>query len=300
MLMADPFHPYAEHFIDPKGPGDARPTAQQIISDNDLLNNLTGKVALVTGATSGIGIETARALFATGMDVFITARDLDKANSVINDIKSSEPNSGGKLHVIEIDMSSLASVKTAAQDFLSKSNTLNILVNNAGIAKPSEGRHLTADGYEQHFAINHLAPFTLTALLLPTLLRSSTPAFNSRVVNLTSDMHIISSIHLHDVNLAEGYDSQPGLAYGHSKTAAIWMTNYIDRVYGPRGLHANSVHPGFVRTPILQDIPKDAMVFMESDPKTMAKLQTPEQGAAGAVWAAVGKVWEGGGGEVCL
>ena len=129
--MSDPLKPYAELFTDPKGPGDARPTALQIIHDNNLINKWIGKVALVTGVTSGIGIETARALLATGADVFITARDLKKAQDVIDDIlKSSE--SGGKLEVIEMDMNSLDSVKKAVQAFLAKSSRLNILVNNAG------------------------------------------------------------------------------------------------------------------------------------------------------------------------
>lgn len=129
--MSDPFNPYTEHFTDPKGPGDARPTALQIIHDNDLLNKWTGKVILVTGATSGLGVEITRALLATGADVFITARDLKKAQGVIDDIlKSSE--GGGKLEVIEMDMNSLDSVKKAAQAFLARSSRLNILVNNAG------------------------------------------------------------------------------------------------------------------------------------------------------------------------
>lgn len=129
--MSDPFNPYAKHFINPQGPGDARPTAFQVLRDNDLLNNWADKVALVTGATSGLGIETARALHATGADVFITARDLKKAQGVVDDILKSSKG-GGKLEVIEMDMNSVAAVKKAAQDFLAKSSKLNILVNNAG------------------------------------------------------------------------------------------------------------------------------------------------------------------------
>jgi len=129
--MFDPFHPYAELFAAPKGPGDARPTALQIIRDNDLLDRWTGKVALVTGATSGIGLETARTLFATGADVFITARKIKKAEAVLDDIRQSSEASG-KLEVIEMDMNSIDSVKKAVKDFLGRSNNLNILVNNAG------------------------------------------------------------------------------------------------------------------------------------------------------------------------
>jgi NAD(P)-dependent dehydrogenase (short-subunit alcohol dehydrogenase family) len=128
--MSDQFHPYAELYVDTKGPGDARPTATRVINDNGVVGKWTGKVALVTGGTSGIGIETARALRATGADVFITARDLKKAQTVLDDIRTSE--GSGTLDVIEMDMNSLESVKTAAKAFLAKSNTLNVLVNNAG------------------------------------------------------------------------------------------------------------------------------------------------------------------------
>ena len=130
--MSDLFNPYAAEFANPKGPGDSRPTALQIIRDNDLLNKWTGKVALVTGATSGLGVETARALYATGADVFITARDVKKGQDVVDAIlKSSEGQ--GKLEIIEMDMNSLDSVKKAAKAFLAQSNKLNILVNNAGM-----------------------------------------------------------------------------------------------------------------------------------------------------------------------
>jgi NAD(P)-dependent dehydrogenase (short-subunit alcohol dehydrogenase family) len=134
--MFDPLNPYAEHFIHPNGPGDARPTALQVIEDNDLTGKWADKVVLVTGGTSGIGVETARALFATGADVFITARDLEKAKRVIDDILKST-RGGGKLEAIEMDMDSLDSVKKAAQDFLAKSSKLNVLVDNAGKSKYS-------------------------------------------------------------------------------------------------------------------------------------------------------------------
>ena len=130
--MYDSSHPYAELYANSKGPGDARPTAIQIIRDNDLFNEWTDRVVLVTGATSGLGVETARALHATGADVFITARDTRKAQDIIDNIKKSSQGSG-KLEIIEVDMNSLDSVKKAAQAFLTKSSKLNILVNNAGV-----------------------------------------------------------------------------------------------------------------------------------------------------------------------
>lgn len=136
--MSDPFNPYAAQHANPSGPGDARPTALDIVRDNDLLggNPWAGRVCLVTGGTASIGLETARALHATGADVYITARDATKGQAAIEDIRASnsapEIASKGKLEVIMMDLDSLASVKNAAAEFLGKSKTLNVLVNNAG------------------------------------------------------------------------------------------------------------------------------------------------------------------------
>ncbi len=130
--MADEFALYKHLYVDPKGPGDGRPTALQIISDNELKGKLGGKTALITGATSGIGVETARALHVTGADVYFTARDMNKAASTKEHIlKNSDGR--GKLEAIEMDMESLESVKKAASEFLAKSGgKLNLLVCNAG------------------------------------------------------------------------------------------------------------------------------------------------------------------------
>ncbi|KPM45821.1 hypothetical protein AK830_g702 [Neonectria ditissima] len=291
--MSDQFKPYAKQFASPAGPGDARPTALQIIRDNHLVGKWDGKVALVTGGTSGLGLETVRALLATGADVFVTARDLAKAQKVVDDILKAST-SGGKLEVIEMDMNSLESVKKAAEAFLAKSSKLNILVNNAGVMATPEGTK-TNDGFEAQFGVNHLAHFALTAKLLPALLSSSTPAFNSRVVALTSAAHRYSAINWEDVNMAQNYD--PWVSYGQSKTANIWTANYIDRVYGPRGVHALAVHPGGSLTGLHQNVPPEMQAEWQKDATMMASMMTPEQGAATSTWAATAPVWEGRGGK---
>lgn len=129
--MSDPLTPYAHLYKDVAGPGDGRPTALQVISDNVAKDAWTGRVALVTGGTSGIGIETIRALHATGADVFFTARDLSKAEKSRADILG-RSSGKGRIEFIEMDMDSLDSVRQAAREFLSKSSKLNVLVNNAG------------------------------------------------------------------------------------------------------------------------------------------------------------------------
>jgi NAD(P)-dependent dehydrogenase (short-subunit alcohol dehydrogenase family) len=129
--MSNLLAPYAELYVEPKGPGDARPTAMRVVQDCGLINKWEGKVVLITGGTSGIGLETARALFETGADVFITARDLKKGQEAVDSIVKSTSGKG-KMGVIVMEMTSLELVKKAAQDFLGKSEQLNILINNAG------------------------------------------------------------------------------------------------------------------------------------------------------------------------
>jgi NAD(P)-dependent dehydrogenase (short-subunit alcohol dehydrogenase family) len=161
------------------------------------------------------------------------------------------------------------------------------------MATPAGSR--TADGFEQQFGVNYLAHFALTAELLPTLVHSSTPAFNSRVVVVSSSGHRYSPVHLDDVNLTKDYD--PNVGYGNSKTATIWMANYIDRFYGPRGVHATALHPGGIFTTLFQHVPTEMLAEWQKDSAMMAGMLSPEQGAATSIWAAGAKVLEGKGGR---
>lgn len=129
--MTDSTNPYGHLYETPNGVGDQRPTALQIVRDEGVVGTYTGKVALVTGGTNGIGVETARALHATGLDVFITARDAVKGDKIRQEILSTSEGKG-RFKVIMMDMDSLESVRNAAQSFLNQSDRLNILINNAG------------------------------------------------------------------------------------------------------------------------------------------------------------------------
>ncbi|KAF2446754.1 short-chain dehydrogenase [Karstenula rhodostoma CBS 690.94] len=271
-----------------RGAGDARPTALQILNDQDLIGKLSGKVALVTGVSSGLGIETARALMAAGMHVHGAVRNLDKAREVLKD--DLKP---GKLDLIHLDNNSLSSVRAGAADFLSRCSTLNVLVNNAGVMMAPEGR--TEDGFETQFGVNHLAHFLLFQLLKPTLLASASPSFGSRVVNVSSSGHHDGPrIFFDNINLEGIYD--PRLAYGQSKLANIQMGTEIERRYGAQHLHAFSVMPGVIATGIGQFLPKELIESWLADEGFMRALKSPEQGAATQVWAAVGKELEGIGG----
>ena len=190
-----------------------------------------------------------------------------------------------------MDQNSLASVRECAQSFLSKSKQLNVLIGNAGImANPTNDK--TKDGFEAQFGTNHLAHFLLFQLLKPTLLSSSTPEFNSRVVCVSSSGHRRSGIHFVDLGLDKNYD--PWTGYGQSKTANIYMATEIDRRYGSRGLHANSLHPGGIWTGL--QIHMDVSQY-KGKSEVEKGMKSVEQGAATTVWAAVGKVWEGKGGK---
>ncbi|KAI1616097.1 hypothetical protein EDD36DRAFT_460991 [Exophiala viscosa] len=270
------------------GPGDSRPTALQIVQDNNLDNALSDKVMLVTGTSSGIGIETVRALKATGAKIYATARDLEKGRKALANVL--EP---GKVELLRLDTASFASVRDCAKEFLARESQLNVMVNNAGIMALPE-RTLTQDGHEAQFQTNHLGHFLLFQLLKPTLLASATPAFASRVVNVSSIGHRTSSIRFDDLDFSEAGSYTPFGGYGQSKTANIYMANEIERRYGPLGLHAWSLHPGGIDTGLQLHVDFSAIKAM---PEVQRGMHSVEQGAATTVLSAIDKELEGKGGK---
>ncbi|KAH8787920.1 hypothetical protein F5883DRAFT_531107 [Diaporthe sp. PMI_573] len=283
---------YAEAHANLAGPGDARPTALQIIKDEGVEGKLAGKVIVITGTSSGIGIETARALSLTGARLFLTARNLEKAKTALGSILGS-----GRAELVEMDNTSLSSVRGAAETILQRSNNqVNILINNAGIMAVPKLEY-TKDGIEMQFGVNHLSHFLFFQLLKPALLASTSPKLSSRVVSLSSSAHNIAPI-----NESGNYSFEKGgynewVSYGQSKTANIYTANEIERRYGPRGLHATSVHPGVILTGLMQHVDPALIQEKEKDEGAMKALKSPEQGAATTVWAAIGQEWENKGGE---
>jgi NAD(P)-dependent dehydrogenase (short-subunit alcohol dehydrogenase family) len=284
---------YAAAHVDPKGPGDARPTALQIIQDEELEGKLQDKTFLITGCSSGIGIETARSLSATGAALYLGVRDIAKGESALHDILSP-----GRVELLKMDLNSLNNVRSAAKEFLerNKMGGLNVLICNAGVMALPTLKH-TADGFESQFGTNHLGHFLLFNLLKDTLLASSTPEFNSRVVILASSGHRTGGIRVDDYNFTQPNSYNPWTAYGQSKTANIYMSSYIDRHFGPQGLHANAVHPGGIWTPLQRYMDPAAAEAYRADPEVYKTMKSLEQGAATTVWAAVAKEWEGKGGK---
>jgi len=285
----------AEH-ANPKGAGDARPTALQIVKDEGLLGDkLAGRVFLVTGCSSGIGVETARALHATGADVYITARDEKKAAEVLADIRKSNADSKGKLELVLMELDKLASVRAGAADFLKRSGgKLNVLVCNAGVMACPYSK--TADGLETQFGVCHVAHFLLFQLVKDALLSSASADFSSRVVNVSSVGHRGGPVRLDDYNFEKG-DYQPWVGYGQAKTANIWMANEIERRYGSKNLHATSLMPGGIWTPLQRHLPQEVMDGWRANDEVALGMKSTEQGAATTVWAAIGAEWAQKGGK---
>ena len=281
-------HPYRQAHRNPKGRGDERPTAQRIIDDEGLRGKWEDKTILITGCSSGIGISTARALATTGARLFLTVRNLEKGKTALEDILSD------KVQLIQMDNTSLASVRKGAEHFLSKSgNKLNILICNAGVMSPPT-RMLTNDGFELQFETNHLAHFLLFQLVKDALISSSTPKFNSRVVVVSSSGHTYGPVHFDDYNLEHDYDAYA--SYGHSKTATLYFSNQIERLYGPKGVHSTSLDPGGIDTGLQGYIPQEVRDGWKKNEMIEAVMKTPDQGASTTVYAAVSPEWEGRGG----
>ncbi|WP_331116628.1 SDR family oxidoreductase [Archangium sp.] len=201
---------------------------------------MQGKVCLVTGATSGIGLESVRALARLGATVVLSGRDPGRGEAALAEVRRTVPDA--KLDLMLADLTSLASVRKLAQDFQARYSRLDVLLNNAGLIL--DRRKLTEDGFEATFATNHLAHFLLTNLLLDLLKASGA----SRVVNVSSEGHRMGSLaFLDDVQVERGGYS--GIkVYGNSKLANILFTRGLARRLEGTKVTTNSLHPGVVRT----------------------------------------------------
>ncbi|EGU88781.1 hypothetical protein FOPG_17194 [Fusarium oxysporum f. sp. conglutinans race 2 54008] len=285
------FTAYAEEYLRPNGPSDARPTALRVVRDLKLDGKLEGRVFVVTGGTSGIGYQVARAIHATGADLYITGRDSKKGESVATEL--AEDGRPGRVVFVQIELDSLASVRDGAAEILEKSGgKVNVLINNAGIMMcPYEK---TKDGFESQFGINHLGHFQLFYKLKSALLSSATAEYASRVVNLTSSGHRLAPLDTDDYNITKDYT--PFKGYGASKTANIYFSNEIERRYGSQHLNAYSTHPGMTITNIGQYLDPETAKAFSTFPGAKQITKEAAQGAAVPVLAALSQELEGKGG----
>ncbi|KEQ91092.1 hypothetical protein AUEXF2481DRAFT_44488 [Aureobasidium subglaciale EXF-2481] len=214
----------------PNGPGDARTTAEQVLADEELAGKWQDRTVLITGATSGLGMEIARVLHKTGAKIFITSRQQAKGDEVAQAISSENP-AFHPVEAIEMPMDSFESVRKVAAVFPSKGSKLDVLLLNAGVMAAPEGR--TKDGSEIHFGTNYLAHFLLFQLPKPSLLQASKSGLHSRVVILSSGAHKSNGVHPDNYNLEGDYN--PYMAYAQSKTANIYMANESNRRFSKMG-----------------------------------------------------------------
>lgn len=252
--------------------------------------DLAGKHALVTGANTGLGKETARVLALRGATVTMACRDLEKAEAAKSDIVAGSHGSisDEQLDILKLDMNSLATVRESAENFVGQNRPLHILVNNAGIMIPMERR--TEDGFEAHFGINHLAHFLFTNLLLEPL----RAADGARIVMVSSAAMMAASLtaQLNDLNWKVRKFS--GMkSYGDSKLMNLMFAREFNGRYADQGIVANALHPGVIGTelardqnPLMMAVGVLAMPFMKSIP----------QGAATSLYVATAPQYQNTGG----
>ncbi len=238
------------------------------------------KICLVTGANSGIGKVTAKALAAGGATVIMVCRNRGKGEAARDEMVRETRNENVDLMIA--DFSDLSQIRRLAAEVKTKYHRLHALVNNAGAY--NDKRRLTADGYETTFAVNHLGYFLLTVELLD-LLKSSAPA---RVVNVSSEAHRSARINLDDLNLENGYGGWK--AYGQSKLANVLFTYELARRLIGTGVTANCMHPGVVGTGFFNKIGGLAGKFLRLFAPFM---RTPEKGADTVIWLASSPEVEG-------
>jgi NAD(P)-dependent dehydrogenase (short-subunit alcohol dehydrogenase family) len=227
--------------------------------------------AIVTGANSGIGLETARGLAASGFRVVMVCRDAGRAAAAKAGIDASV--GAERTEVVLCDLSEMASVRAAAAELEQRIEHLDVLVNNAGLTLRK--REVTSAGYDKMLATNHLGPFLLTTLLLPLLERSAP----SRIVNVASDAHRWGRIHFDDLQATRGYGFMSFPHYGETKLMNVLFTRELARRLEGTGVTANCLHPGAVATNIGAP-PKPVAAI------TKLILKSPEQGARASLMLA--------------
>ncbi|MGW5440499.1 SDR family NAD(P)-dependent oxidoreductase [Nocardia asteroides] len=230
----------------------------------------TGRTAVVTGANSGLGFETAAALAAKGAHVVMAVRDLDKGKAAVDLITTATP--AAEVELLRLDLGSLTSVREAARELKAAHPRLDLLINNAGVMYPPKQR--TADGFELQFGTNHLGHFAFTGLLLDNLL----PVRDSRVVTVSSIGHRIrAAIHFDDLNFDRGYNRV--VAYGQSKLANLLFTYELQRRLTATAAStvALAAHPGGSNTELGRHLPaalRGPMMKLVTQSAAMGALPT--------------------------
>jgi len=264
----------------------AKSEPAEVLKDIDL----EGKVAMVTGGYSGIGLETTRALKEAGARVIVPARRKDVAKSALSGIVESED-------ILNLDLADPSSAQSFVNEFVDSGMSLDILINNAAVMACPQMP--TKEGWDLQFAVNHIGHFIITKGLLPTMSSSG-----SRIVTLSSTGHKLSGIQWEDVHFEESYDKWK--AYGQSKTAASLLAVEISERMKDEGIKTYSVHPGGIFTPLQRHLEKEEMIALgwlgedgELSEMAAANFKSPTQGASTSLWCATSPMLEEVSGVYC-
>lgn len=258
----------------------ATTTAQEVLAGIDL----TGKLAVVTGGYSGLGLETTKALAGAGAHVVVPARRPEVAKEALDGIDGVETD--------ELDLADLDSVAAFAERFLASGRDIHLMIDSAAVMACPETR--VGPGWEAQFATNHLGHFALVNRLWPAIARG-----RGRVVSVSSRGHHFSPVRWDDVQFATGYDKW--LAYGQAKTANALFARQLDTLAQDAGVRAFSLHPGAIMTPLQRHLPNEEQAKLgwtdeSGNPLNPVGFKTPEAGAATQVWAATSPQLAGLGG----
>ncbi|HWL88892.1 MAG TPA: SDR family NAD(P)-dependent oxidoreductase [Polyangiaceae bacterium] len=260
----------------------ARTSANEVLRGIDL----SGKLAIVTGGYSGLGLETTRALAGAGAHVVVPARRRAIAQDALAGID--------RVEIDELDLSDLDSVRQFAERFLASGRKIDMLINNAGVMACPETR--VGPGWEAQFATNHLGHYALVNRLWPAI----TPR-KARVISVSSSGHRLSGIRWEDVQFERGYDKWK--AYGQAKTANVLFAVHLDALGRDAGVRTFALHPGGILTPLVRHVPREEMVaagWVDEQGRPLdSSFKTPEQGASTQVWAATSPSLDGMGGVYC-
>jgi NAD(P)-dependent dehydrogenase (short-subunit alcohol dehydrogenase family) len=266
----------------------ATSTAREVAAGHDL----SGRRAIVTGAATGIGVETARALAEAGAEVTLAVRNLEAGQAVAAEINRTAK--GPKASVRRLDLSNQASVRGFVDEW--GGAPVDILINNAGVmACPLS---YTDDGLEMQIGTNHFGHYSLSTLMAPAMAKAAKAGRNARLVELSSIGHRRSGINWDDPHYrTRPYDKWE--SYGQSKTANSLFAVGLNRRLAERGVTANAVMPGGIMTPLQRHLPREEMIafgWMDEAGKINDRFKSTEQGAATSVWAALAPELEGVGG----
>ncbi|MEM9477005.1 MAG: SDR family NAD(P)-dependent oxidoreductase [Pseudomonadota bacterium] len=243
--------------------------------------DLSGKTVVITGGTSGLGQESARAMAAKGAKVVLTGRNMEKAQAVADAID-------GDVSVEELELGSFASIRAFAARVLDKHPKIDILINNAGVmASPYME---TSDGFELQFGSNHLGHFLMTTLLMPAF------GEGSRVVSLSSSAHHFAPVMFDDIGF-KSTDYDKWAAYGQSKSANALFAVGLNKRLADKGAEAFSVHPGVIQTELARHMTEEDIAMFASGIESGAiPMKSIPQGAATQVYAATAPELAGKGG----